>query len=66
LGIKVRPIAGLAAYGSYTHRTPLIVRDIADPQNEGKQIPFVAEDMFSLGVEYQLARRASAPCGALL
>jgi iron complex outermembrane receptor protein len=53
LGLKARPITGLTFFGSYTRRDPRMVRDISDPVNSGKLIPFVAEEMFTTGVEYQ-------------
>ncbi len=52
-GVKVRPASGLSVYGNYTYRTPSIAQDFFTPQNNGNRIPFVADQMFTVGSEYQ-------------
>ncbi len=52
-GLKLRPVDGLLIYGNYTVRDPEITKNAAFPETEGNGIPFVSEQMFTVGAEYR-------------
>lgn len=50
-GTKLRPISDLSLYASYTLRHPTNERDARNPDWDGNDIPFVADQMLTLGGE---------------